>query len=109
MWSKILIILLGLILFVFGTYLIHWVLNAKEWVEIYIKKTKTIKQKGVRASLRKRRPVAKALSYRDKWIALLAADKPEKAPMFIYIIMTSSLLMVLMLIGLLFYWWQQIA
>ena len=99
----------ALILFVIGAYLIHWIINGREWVDIYIKKTKTPRKTGIRASLRKKQPVAKALNYRDKVIAFLAKDNPKKAPLFIYILMTSSLLIVLMLIGLLSYWWSQMS
>ena len=109
MFLKIFIVFLGLILFVIGTYLIHWVLNGKEWVEIYIKKTKKPKKTGIRATLRKRPAIAKTLTYRDKFIALLARDNPKKAPLFIYVLMISSLLAVLMLLGLLFYWWSQLS
>ena len=105
LWLKILIVFGILVLVVFGTYSIHWLLNIQEWVDIYIRRTRpdllakrkkrTGKRAAVKEALKQYKVVAKAVSYRDKVIELLAKDKPHWAPVFIYILASSFLVLVI--------------
>ena len=88
-----------------GAYLIHWLFNAREWVDYYIKKSKpelsTRAKKGskryaLKRLLKKRRLVLSAVDTRSKIIEFLAKDKPHLAPVIIYFIMGGCLIIVLM-------------
>ena len=106
LWLKILIVFGILVLVVFGTYSIHWLLNIQEWVDIYIRRTRpdllakrkkrTGKRAAVKEALKQYKVVAKAVSYRDKVIELLAKDKPHWAPVFIYILASSFLVLTIL-------------
>ena len=98
--------------------MIHWILNAREWVDIYIRRVRpdllakrqarTGKRATVKKLLKKRRVVARAVNRRDKFIEFLAKDKPHIAPVFIYILMSSFLVLTLFGIIALGYFWSQI-
>lgn len=98
--------------------MIHWILNAREWVDIYIRRVRpdllakrqarTGKRATVKKMLKKRRVVARAVHRRDKFIEFLAKDKPHIAPVFIYILMSSFLILTLFGIITLGYLWSQI-
>ena len=116
MLERILIIIGAIILVFAGTYLIHWLLNAQEWVDMYIhrtrpdllKKRKQGKRAAVKKILKKHKVVAKAVSTRDRVIELLAKDKPQQAPIFIYILMSSLLIFNLAGLLILGYMWTQL-
>ena len=101
-----------------GTYLFHWLLNAGEWVDVYIRRTrpdlleKRKKRTGRRATikraLKQHRPVAEAVALRDRIIEFLAKDKPQTAPIFIYIIMSSLLILCFCGLLVLGYLWSTI-
>ncbi len=111
------ILIAGAIVFMVavGTYLIHWLLNAQEWVDIYIRRvrpdllkkrrTRTGKRAAIKRVLKQRRVVAKAVAFRDRIIEFLAKDKPQTAPVFIYILMSSFLILALFAIIVLGYFW----
>ena len=116
MLVRVLIIVAGFILVVVGTYLIHWLLNAQEWVDIYVRKIRPDllkeRQKGKKAAvkrvLKRSRTVVKAVGFRNKFIEFLAKDKPQTAPVFIYIIMSSFLTLTLLALVSLGYVWSQL-
>ena len=102
---KILIFIACLGLMVVGTYLIHWLFNAKEWVDYYIKKVrpelstkakKGSKRHALKKQLKKRKVVLSVIDQRSKMIEFLAKDKPHLAPFCIYFVMGSCLILVLM-------------
>lgn len=103
MIERIVIVTGFVILVGIGTCLFHWLLNAGEWVDIYIRrnrpdllkqrKARTGRRVAIKRALKRHRPVAKAVATRDRIIELLAKDKPQTAPIFIYIIMSSFLIL----------------
>ena len=115
---RALMVVVSFVLVAMGTYFIHWLLNGQEWVDIYIRKIrpdlleKRRHRKGKRATIKKilkrRRVVAKAVGFRDKFIEFLAKDKPSTAPVFIYIIMSSFLILALAALIVLSYVWTQL-
>ncbi len=99
-----------------GTYLVHWLLNAQEWVDIYIRRERpdllrkrqerTGKRVAIKRVLKRRKMVARAVVVRDRIIEFLAKDKPQTAPIFIYIIMSSLLVLSLFALVVLGYVWS---
>ena len=116
MTERILIAAAFVVLVAIGTYLIHWLLNAQEWVDIYIRrvrpdllekrKARMGKRATVKRILKKRRVVAKAVGTRDKIIEFLAKDKPQTAPVYIYILMSSLLMLAIFGMLVLGYLWS---
>ena len=97
-----------------ATYLIHWLFNAREWVDYYIRKTQPTlstrarrgsKRHALKTTLKKQKTVQTALVVRAKIIEFLAKDNPRLAPVFIYLIMGSLLVLILMVVVWLGYLW----
>lgn len=117
MSEQVLIIAALVVLAIIGTYVVHWLLNAQEWVDVYIRKVQPAlvkkypagsRRAALRRALARRRVIVKTLGYRDKIIDWLAKDNPKLAPYLIYIFMGSALILIMCALVVLSYRWGQL-
>ncbi|MCY3804535.1 MAG: hypothetical protein OXF85_01555 [Candidatus Saccharibacteria bacterium] len=107
---RVLIVVGVIILILIGTYLVHWLFNAKEWIEIYMK-NRTIPHRSLSkkpASFLSQLELKYDLKIRAKFIEFLNKKEPQKATISIYFIVLSGLVLIIFGLIISVYFWNSL-